>query len=129
MIFNKVFQKKNIMSEGDRIKNTNDNEVQNLNVSVKHRRFLYIVLILGIIGAGVLDFPRNIAELTGIGFSLSWGIFLAIILSLFKIAIYLTFPLFVYYLLIDVFKKVIKDGVLFSLLLDILLKLQNKQIK
>ena len=76
--------------------------------------------ILGIIGAGVLDFPRNIAELTEIGFSLSWGLVLVILLSFFRIFKYLAFPLFVYYLLVDVLRIALKDGKLLAMLRNIL---------
>ena len=102
------------MSEGDRMNHTNNNEAQNPNVPVKRTSFLYILLVLGIIGAGVLDFPRNIVELTEIGFSLSWGIALAIPLSLFRIFKYLAFPFFIYYLLVDILKIILKDGLILS---------------
>ena len=101
---------------------TNNNEAQNPNVPVKRTSFLYILLVLGIIGAGVLDFPRNISELTEIGFSLSWGIVLGILLSLFRICKYLAFPLFVYYLLVEVLKIAIKDGQLLAMLQNIFSK-------
>ena len=48
------------MSERDRMNHTNNNAAQNPNVLVIWAKHFYIVLILGIIGAGILDFPRNI---------------------------------------------------------------------
>ena len=92
---------------------------------VKWTRLFYIVFILGIIGVAVQDFPRNIAELTQIGLSLSWGLALAILLSLFRIFQYLAVPLFLYYLFIDLLSRMIEEGQILVLMRVLLSNLKK----
>ena len=91
---------------------------------------IFLCSIFGIIGVGVRDFPSNIAEFTEIGFSLSWGtIILANLLSLFRIFNYLAFPLLAYYLLVYIFKQIIEEGQLMTILRRFHFEFNKKNIK
>ena len=98
------------MWERDRINQANNHSAQNQDGGANMARLFNIVLILGLISAAILDFPRNISELIKIGFGLSWRIIaFAILLSLFRIFNYLAFPFYVYYLLDYLLNKITDD--------------------
>ena len=89
---------------------------------------IFLCSIFGIIGVGVRDFPSNIAEFTEIGFSLSWGtIILANLLSLFRIFNYLAFSLLAHYLLVDIFKRIVDEGQLMTILRKFHFELNKKK--
>jgi len=103
------------MSEKDRMNPSKQDVAPNRDFRVKWTR-LYVIFIIGIIGAGVQDIPRNIIEFTQIGFSPSLVYILTLILFLFRIFKYLALPAILYYLLLDLFKRALEEGQLFAIL-------------
>ena len=103
------------MSEKDRMNPSKQDVAPNRDFRVKWTR-LYVIFIIGIIGAGVQDIPRNIIEFTQIGFSPSLVYILTLILFLFRIFKYLALPAILYYLLLDLFKRTLEEGQLFAIL-------------
>ena len=117
------------MSERDRMRHADNGavpNVPNINAQVKRTKLFYIIFILGIIGAGVVDFPRNFIKLTKLEFTPFWCIILAIILCLFRICYYLAFPFFVYYLLVDLLRRIMGDGRLMAILRRFLFELKEE---
>ena len=104
------------MSERDRMNPSKQDMAPNRDFRVKWTRLFYVIFIIGIIGAGVQDIPRNIIEFTQIEFSPSWVYILSILLSLFRIFKYLTLPAILYYLLLDLFERALEDGQLCAIL-------------
>ena len=104
------------MSERDRINQNKQDVAPNQVFRVRWTRLFYAILIIGIIGAGVQDIPRNIIEFTQIGFSPSLVYILTLILFLFRIFKYLALPAILYYLLLDLFKRALEEGQLFAIL-------------
>ena len=104
------------MSERDRMNPSKQDVAPKRDFRVKWTRLFYVIFIIGIIGAGVQDIPRNIIEFTQIGFSPSLVYILTLILFLFRIFKYLALPAILYYLLLDLFKRALEEGQLFAIL-------------
>ena len=104
------------MSERDRMNPSKQDVAPNRDFRVKWTRLFYVIFIIGIIGAGVQDIPRNIIEFTQIGFSPSWIYILSLLLFLFRIFKYLALPAILYYLLLDLFERALEDGQLCAIL-------------
>ena len=110
----------------DRINQGNNQAAQNQDGGDNRSRIFNIVLILGLISAAILDFPRNISELIKIGFGLSWGIIaFAFFLGLLRVLNYLAFPFYVYYLLDYFLNKITDDGRLLASFRRLLFELRN----
>ncbi len=114
------------MSERDRLNQNKQDVAPNQVFRVRWTILFYALLIIGIIGAGVQDIPRNIIEFTQIGFSPSYAYILAFLLSLFRIFKYLTLPAILYYLLLDLFERALNEGQLFAIVRYFISKLNQK---
>lgn len=115
------------MSERDRMNWNKQDVAPNQEVfRVRWTRLFYAILIIGIIGAGVQDIPRNIIELTQIGFSPSWVYILSFLLSLFRIFKHLALPTILYHLLLDLFERALDEGQLFGIVRYFISKLNQK---
>ena len=114
------------MSERDRMNPSKQDVAPNRDFRVRWTRLFYAILIIGIIGAGVEDIPRNIFELTQIGLSPSYVYLLSFLLSLFRIFKYLALPAILYYLLLDLFERALDEGQLFGIVRYFISKLNQK---
>ena len=114
------------MSERDRINQNRQDVAPNQVFRVRWTRLFYAILIIGIIGAGVQDIPRNIMEFTQIGFSPSYAYVLAFLLSLFRIFNHLTLPAILYYLLLELFERALDEGQLCAILRYFISKVNQK---
>ena len=115
------------MSEIDRMNQTNQDAAPDREFKVTWTRLFYIVFILELIETGVKDIPRNISELTQIGFSSSWVYILAILLCLLRTLKYSLFPALLYYLLLDLLERLFKEGYLMAALRKILSDLKKNK--
>ena len=114
------------MSERDRMIPSKQDGAPNQVFRVRWTRLFYAILIIGIIGAGVQDIPRNIIELTQIGFSPSWVYILSFLFSLFRIFKHLALPTILYHLLLDLFERALDEGQLFGIVRYFISKLNQK---
>ena len=114
------------MSERDRINQNRQDVAPNQVFPIRWTRLFYAILIIGIIGAGVEDIPRNIFEFTQIGLSPSYVYLLSFLLSLFRIFKHLTLPAILYYLLLDLFERALDEGQLFAIVRYFISKLNQK---